>query len=203
MHEAGTSALSALDIQLRVEGTPPSRGFIVANHLSYLDIALFSAACPCFFVSKAEVARWPLFGFLAGVGGTLFVDRGSRSSAANVVREMGERFQHSIPVLVFPEGTSTDGSTVLRFHSTLFEPAVRAEAIVTPAAVRYRAAKNRNERDLCWFGDAAFLPHLWQTLKAESFEGIVRFGSSHVASDRRQAAIVAHAEVVALRRMDK
>jgi len=199
MHEAGKSALASMSIRYRVEGPLPTRGLVVSNHLSYLDIVLFAAAHPCFFVSKAEVGRWPGFGFLARAGGTLFIDRNSRTSAARVAREMVERMRNPIPVLVFPEGTSTDGTTVSRFHSTLFEPAVLAGVEITAAAVRYQTAEGFYERDLCWFGEDAFVPHLWKVLAAEPFEAVIRFGEPHAATDRRNAASAAHAEVVELR----
>ncbi len=98
-------------------------GLVVANHLSYLDIVILSAAMPCFFVAKAEIDKWPYFGKAARVGGTMFIDRSSLASAERVATMIGERLKLPVPVLFFPEGTSTDG-TMLRFHSRLFEPAI-------------------------------------------------------------------------------
>ena len=89
---------------------------VVANHLSYLDIVILSAAMPCFFVAKAEIDKWPYFGKAARVGGTMFIDRSSLASAERVAAMIGERLKLPVPVLFFPEGTSTDG-TMLRFHS--------------------------------------------------------------------------------------
>ena len=109
----------------------PSRGLLVSNHLSYLDILIYSAAAPCVFVSKAEVAKWPYFGFAARQAGTIFIDRTKRVSAQNVVQEIDRRFGEDVPVLFFPEGTSSDGVRVMHFHSALFQPAVRNSAPVT------------------------------------------------------------------------
>src|SRR6202007_644478 len=152
--------LRSLGIHYHVEGEPPARGVVVANHLSYLDILIFSSAMPCFFVAKAEIDKWPYFGRAARTGGTLFIDRARLSSADQVARQISDRLALPVPILFFPEGTSTDGSTVQRFHSWLFEPAVCAGAPVTAASVRYALADGSQERDLCWFGDAPFLPHL-------------------------------------------
>ena len=191
--------LTSLGIHYRVEGRPPSHGLVVANHLSYLDILILSAAMPCFFVAKAEIRRWPFFGKAARTGGTLFIDRSSRASAEKVAGLIGERLASPVPVLFFPEGTSSDGSTVLHFHSRLFEPAVVAGAPVTAAAVRYVLQRGAEERDLCWFGDDAFLPHLWKALGTAGFSAEVRFGEPRVYHHRRTAADHTHAEITAMR----
>ena len=172
---------------------------MVANHLSYLDIVILSAAMPCFFVSKAEVGRWPYFGRAARTGGTLFIDRKSRTSTAEVARQIAERLPLPVPVLLFPEGTSSDGSQVLRFHSSLFEPAVAARAPVTAASVRYVIDGGKRERDLCWFDDSLFLPHLWNALGTEGFSAEVTFGEPRFYPDRRTAANVTHDEVASMR----
>ena len=102
-------------------------------------------------------------------------------------------------MLFFPEGTSTDGSPLLRFHSRLFEPAIMAGAPVTAAAVRYVLEDGAEERDLCWFGDEAFLPHLWKALGTAGFSAEVRFGEPQVYPHRRAAADQTHAEITAMR----
>jgi 1-acyl-sn-glycerol-3-phosphate acyltransferase len=173
----------------------------VSNHLSYLDIAIFSAAMPCFFVSKVEVDRWPYFGKAARAGGTLFLDRSSMASAGQVAAEISERLSLQVPILLFPEGTSSDGSSVLHFHTRLFEPAVRVKAPVTAAAVRYVLADGGQERDLCWYGNESFLPHLWKALGASGFTAEVRFGEPHIYPHRRLAAVQTHTEVAAMRNL--
>lgn len=172
---------------------------MVSNHLSYLDIAIISSVMPCFFVSKAEIAAWPYFGRAARTGGTLFIDRKSRASAAEVARQMAERLRLPVPVLLFPEGTSSDGSRVLRFHSSLFEPAIVAGGPVTAAAVRYVLDAGAHERDLCWFDDTLFLPHLWKTLGTPGFSADVTFGEPRTYPDRRTAANATHDQVAAMR----
>jgi lyso-ornithine lipid O-acyltransferase len=191
--------LRSLGIRFHPKGPLPGRGLVVSNHLSYLDILILSAAMPCFFVAKKEISCWPYFGWAARSGGTLFLDRASHASAAQVAAAIAERLALPVPILFFPEGTSTDGSSVLRFHSWLFEPAVRSGASVTPAAVRYVLADAGQERDLCWFGDDAFLPHLWKVLGASGFTAEVQFGEPGIFNNRRIAARQTHAEVAAMR----
>jgi len=191
--------LASMGIRYRVTGAPATRGLVVCNHLSYLDILICSAAMPCVFVSKIEVNNWPYFGWAARTGGTLFIDRSSRASAAAVAIQIANRLSGPVPVLLFPEGTSSDGSHVMRFHSPLFEPAVAAGAPVTAAAVRYVIEHDVPERELCWYGDATFVSHLWKALDTPGFFAEVQFGEPQVYPDRRSAARDSHDEVSALR----
>jgi 1-acyl-sn-glycerol-3-phosphate acyltransferase len=199
MHFAGRLALAFLGVRLRVVGTRPVRGLVVANHLSYLDIVICSAAMPCSFVSKAEIAGWPFFGMLARFGGNLFLDRTSRTSAKQVAIQIGERLALDSPILLFPEGTSTDGSGILPFYATLYEPAIQADVPITAASVRYIPNDGTPERELCWFGDDPFLPHLWKALGAGNFTAEVRFGEPKHYPDRRTAAAETRTEVERLR----
>jgi lyso-ornithine lipid O-acyltransferase len=199
LQSACRGVLSSLGIRSIVQGTVPSEGLVVSNHLSYLDILIYSAAMPCAFVSKIEVNTWPYFGVAARAGGTLFIDRSSRASAAAVAAEMAERLRLPIPLLLFAEGTSTDGAMVLPFYSSLFEPAVKVGATVTPAAVRYVIERGVPERELCWFANAGFLPHLWKALGTPGFSARVIFGGPERYADRRDAARATHAQVSQMR----
>lgn len=191
--------IASLGIRYRIQGQPPESGLLVSNHLSYLDIVLYAAALPCCFVSKAEIGSWPLFGLFARAGGTLFVDRSSRVSAEQVTEQVAERLKGPVPILFFPEGTSTDGSRLLRFHSRLYNPAVATAAPVTAASIRYVIEDGTPERELCWFGDALFLPHLWKALGTRGFFVDVQFGEPHIYADRRIAADRTYAEIEAMR----
>jgi len=192
-------AMRSMGIRSRVKGQPPTHGLVVANHLSYLDIVILSAVMPCFFVAKMEIDAWPFFGKAARSGGTIFLDRASRTSANSVADQITQRLEMPIPVLLFPEGTSTDGSQVLRFHSRLIHPATVAGAPITAAAIRYVIEDGTPERELCWFGDALFLPHLWKTLGTAGFSAEVRFGEPRIYPDRRAAAEATHAEIETMR----
>ncbi|HSY73502.1 MAG TPA: lysophospholipid acyltransferase family protein [Alloacidobacterium sp.] len=180
--------LRRLAISLSVQGPAPRSGLIVSNHLSYLDILLYAASTPCIFVSKAEVRRWPGFGRLAQYGGTIFIERGSRTSAAETAMHMEYALRSGVTVMLFPEGTSTDGTTLLPFHSFLFEPAIEAESRVTSAAVSYQA-EGAEERDLCYYGDIRFKRHLLETIGRKAVVGRVRFDAKpRIYTSRKQAA---------------
>lgn len=199
LQDSCRKVLGSAGVAVRVSGVPPDRGLLVANHLSYLDIAVFGAAAPCAFVAKKEISRWPYFGTAARGAGTIFIERGKRASTDAVALEIAGRLHQPVPILVFPEGTSSDGSRVLRFHSSLFEPAVAAGAPITAAAVRYAADGNIPERDLCWFGDEEFLPHVWRTLGVRGLRAEVTFGEPRTYPDRRTATKAAHDEVSGMR----
>ncbi len=199
LHESGVLVMRCLGIGLRVTGTPPKSGLLVANHLSYLDIMIFGTALPCYLVSKIEIGRWPFFGTLARLGGTIFVDRSSRASAESVTEVIAERLKGTVPVLFFPEGTSTDGTELLRFHSRFFTPAVDAGVPVVAAALRYVPADGSPERELCWYGDDEFLPHIWKVLGGPDFSAEVHFGEPRIYTSRRTAADATYAEIDAMR----
>lgn len=199
LQSACCGVLRSLGISCRVTGTIPAQGLVVSNHLSYLDIAMYSAVMPCVFVSKAEVRTWPYFGLAARAGNSIFLDRSSRASAAAAAGAMAERLKAPVPVLLFPEGTSTDGTTVLRFHSALFQPAIDAGAPVTAASVRYAIRNGVPESELCWFGDQEFLPHLWKALAAPDFAAEIAFTQPAIYADRRAAARASHDLVTELR----
>jgi lyso-ornithine lipid O-acyltransferase len=199
IHSTARLVMASLGIRAVITGKPPTRGLLVSNHISYLDIVIYAATLPCSMVAKAEVSTWPLFGMMARASGALFVDRSSRSSALAVTEQVAERLRGRLPVLFFPEGTSTDGSDVLRFHSRLFIPAVEAGEPVTAAAIRYVTEDGTPERALCWFGDTLLMPHLWNALGTAGFFAEVRFGEPKVYRHRRDAADQTHDEIAAMR----
>ena len=198
VHETCVRVLRSMEIRCEVEGLIPADGLVVANHLSYLDILMLSATTPCLFVSKKEVEAWPYFGWAARVGGTMFLDRTSLASAQHVAALISERLKLPIPVLFFPEGTSTDG-TMLRFHSRLFEPAIVAGTPITAVSIRYVIDDGTPERELCWFGDDAFAPHLLKSLNTLGFHTKLHFGEPRIYPDRRVAADETFSEIAAMR----
>ena len=192
--------LRRLGFGLCVFGEPPQSGLIASNHLSYLDILFYGATVPCVFVAKTEVRSWPLLGLLAALGGTVFIQRGSTARAAEAAVRLEKLLASGVIVLVFPEGTSTDGATVLRFYPSMFEPAIRAAAPVTAAAIAYSAGQDAAEKDLCYYGDISFAPHLLGTLQLPELVATMRFASpGRIYSDRKQAAAQVREKVVELR----
>lgn len=200
LHAACGMILRRLRIAVEWRGARPTQGLVCSNHLSYLDILVYAAAMPCIFVSKREVARWPGFGFFARAGGSIFVDRQSRGSTDAVVGQIAGALDAGVPVLLFPEGTSTDGSAVLRFHPSLLEPATRMGVEMTAAAIGYQV-RCATEREICWYGDAAFTPHLLRTMGHAGLMAEVEFYPERgVYGDRKAAALELRERVEALRK---
>lgn len=200
LHRSCRVVLRRAGIQVEYRGPRPSRGLICSNHLSYLDIAVYAAAAPCVFVSKREVKSWPAFGFFARAGGTIFLDRQSRTSADIAAVEMTEAMETGVPVLLFPEGTSTDGSEVLRFHPTLLAPAIQKGLEIAAAAIAYRV-RGGEERDVCYYGDISFVGQLPRTLGRSGLSAAVEFYPEPlVYPERKAAALDLHDKVEAMRR---
>ncbi|ARO14657.1 1-acyl-sn-glycerol-3-phosphate acyltransferase [Ketogulonicigenium robustum] len=170
-------ALFCMGIGLdRVGADSAQAGAVVANHSSWLDIFVLGAAAPVTFVSKAEVATWPLIGPLAKATGTVFITRDSREAAEQVAM-MRDRFAAGQRLLFFPEGTSTDGQRVLPFRTTLFAAICAAEQslpiAVQPVSVRYAAPVGADPLLYGWFGSMGFAAHFLAVL-AQKRQGRVR-----------------------------
>ena len=200
MHHWCGIALSRLGIKLQVRGRIPAGGLIVSNHLSYLDIFAFGTAMPSVFVSKAEVRNWPVFGKLTTIAGTVYIDRSRRSDTRNANDGIRRALQQGLCVVVFPEGTSTDGSSVLPFYPSLFEPAVEAAIPITAAQIAYSMEDGDVSRDVAFVGNATFLPHLLKLLSKRGMEATVTFAPApRTFSDRKIAAVEMREEVLKLR----
>jgi 1-acyl-sn-glycerol-3-phosphate acyltransferase len=198
LHGCCHRILHRLRLRLATNAALPTRGLIVSNHLSHLDILLYGSLGPIIFVSKEEVRGWPLLGKLAENGGTVFVDRDRPAQAAEAAQQIENYLRGDIPVLLFPEGTSTDGSSVLPFRSPLFEPAMRAGCPITAAAIAY-SADGVKEEALAYYGDKVFFPHLSATLGCKNLSGSILFAGSTHYVDRKEAARVTHSLVGSLR----
>lgn len=201
LHEACARAMHAIELELRIEGQLPTHGLIVSNHLSYLDITAFSAALPCVFVSKAEVEDWPVLGRYARWAGSVFVQRHDRADAARANVSVRDALRNGVPVVLFPEGTTTDGHRVLRFHSTMLQPAIDADAPITPCSIAYEIDDGDPAQEICWWGNMTLLPHMWNLLGKKTIRTRIVFGEPlHASGDRKSLSMRLHEEVVQLHR---
>jgi len=138
--------------RLRRYGTPlPGAVMFVANHVSWIDIELMHSQRMMGFVAKAEIARWPLVGWLASRGGTIYHHRGSNDSLHGVMHQMVQRLQSGQAVGVFPEGRTTRGDAVGVFHARIFQPAVLAGVPAQPVALKY--GQRGNAQTIVAFGE--------------------------------------------------
>lgn len=198
--------LARLGIRLVVKGAPATRGpvLLVANHISWLDITSLHAARYCRFVSKADVKGWPLIGVLASGVGTLFIERESRRDAMRVVHRMADSLRAGDVVAVFPEGTTSDGVSLLPFHANLLQAAITAEAPVQPVALQFLDTPT-GQRSLapCYVGDDTLLGSVWRTVRARGITVQIVFGEPQAAleRDRRTWAADLHAAIEQLRQL--
>ena len=173
-----------------VAGEIPKAGLLVSNHMSYLDILAICSAAPAVFVSKADVRRWPLFGWLAALGGTVFIERERRTHVGAVNREIENALAEDALVVVFPEGTSSDGTAVLPFRASLLEPALRGGHAIATAWLHYELADGDAKQEVCYWGDHTFFPHLINLLGKKSIRATLRFGKfQRTTDDRKELAI--------------
>ncbi|WP_326539423.1 lysophospholipid acyltransferase family protein [Pseudorhodoferax sp.] len=185
--------LALSGIRLQLSGEPMATGpmLLVANHISWLDIVVMHAAGYCRFVSKADVAHWPLIGPLATGAGTLYIERASRRDAMRVVHQMRDRLLAGDVIAIFPEGTTGDGRTLLPFHANLLQAAISAEAPVQPLAMRFADARTGATSFAPSFvGDETLVGSVWRTLAAEHLVAELRYGvpEHHAGRDRRRWA---------------
>lgn len=191
--------LSGMKVQITVDGEPPATGLIVSNHLSYLDILVFSTVAQCAFVSKREVRSWPGVGWIASLSGTIYIDRSRKSDTHAIQPKIQAALANGVRLVVFPEGTSTDGSHVLHFHSSLFQPALDCEASVTAACLNYSITDGDASVEACYWGDMRLVPHLLNLLTKQSIQARVTFSRQHYHFiDRKQAARRMQQEVESL-----
>lgn len=156
--------LTILGVELTVTGSKVQAPvFLVSNHVSWLDIPLIASQRHLYFLSKAEVGDWPLIGMLARAVGTLFIKRGSGESVRKA-QEIASRLQQGHTVLVFPEGTTTDGTGLRRFFPQLFDAPLSAGVPVQPLAIRYLDSQGAPDQDMAFVGDDEFHHHLWAML---------------------------------------
>jgi lyso-ornithine lipid O-acyltransferase len=200
VHRWGSWYGRALNWHFTVTGTPPRSGLLVSNHVSYVDIVMLGAVSPTVFVAKAEVRGWPVFGWLARLGGTLFITRTRRLDVARVNDEMQDGIAAGRVATVFPEGTSSGGDTVLPFHASLLGSAAEGGWLVTPVWIGYTLADGDPASEICYFGDMVLLPHLLNLLTKREVRACVRYGPARTAGpDRKALARELHAAVLALR----
>lgn len=176
--------LMAIRIEIKGEPVSGKACLYVANHLSWLDILVLSAVKPMCFIAKKEVADWPLFGALATVGRTLYIDRDRRHDVKSSCAAVQKRFAEKEIVALFPEGTSSDGNRVLPFRSALMSAAdmeVDGEPVlVQPVTIAYTAVHGiplgRVRRPIfAWHGNMELLPHLLGVGRIGPFEATLTF----------------------------
>jgi lyso-ornithine lipid O-acyltransferase len=187
-------------VRVHVRGTPLEGPVLaVSNHVSWLDIPVLGGLAPVGFLSKAEVRRWPLVGWLAARTGTRFIERGAHG-ASEVTERIARDLAAGRRMHVFAEGTTTDGSDVRRFHPRLMAAAQVAGCPIQPVAIRYLPAPDGRPTPAPYFGGAVLFPHLLRVLAEPRLDVVVCFLEPLAVSDydRRGLADAAHGAVRAV-----
>jgi|SoiMethySBSTD1v2_1073268.scaffolds.fasta_scaffold256206_3 1-acyl-sn-glycerol-3-phosphate acyltransferase len=200
LQQACRRVLRILNVKINTQGPIPLKGLLVCNHLSYLDILVISTITPAVFISKSEVKRWPIFGWFAQLSGTLFVKRSRRSDVARLNQEVAQVLDAGGLVVLFPEGTSSDGRHVLPFKSSLLEPVTRLNHPVTVAFMNYSLPDGDVHEDVCYWGAMTLAPHLIKLFSKNGIQAHVAFTQlERNAHSRKELARDLHSHVVRLK----
>jgi 1-acyl-sn-glycerol-3-phosphate acyltransferase len=184
--------LRLIGIALHAQGTPrPGAKLVVANHVSWLDIAAIHAVLPeARFVSKADVKHWPLIGRLVTGAGTLYIEREKKRDALRVVHQMAQALRSGDTVAVFPEGTTGDGRTLLPFHANLLQAAIATATPVQPVVLRFFDAEHAISPLAQFLGETTLAQSAWRFVCARGLNVQVQVlepqGTAH--ADRRRLA---------------
>ena len=157
--------LRMLKVDARLHGHSPEGGgnvLIVANHISWLDIFVLMSVRPARFVAKSELQRWPVMGTLITRVGTLYVERARRHDTHKVNRRATEALARGDVLAIFPEGTTTDGTSLLPFHGSLLQPIVDAEGHVLPVTIRYLTPGGEHSAAAAYVGETSLLESFWR-----------------------------------------
>ena len=193
-----------LNIKITVsgdEGQLERGGYvIIANHVSYVDGIVLGSIFPILFVSKREVKNWPIVGQWNVLCGTIFVNRQRKGLVGRLIRELRRKLKQEANILLFPEGTSTNGDKMLPFQTVPLAAPLRSRSFIVPVTVTYKTIDERpvnsSNRDLIfWYGDMEFISHFWRLLAMRSAEVLVTiqpkiecFRYANNSTGRRQLA---------------
>jgi 1-acyl-sn-glycerol-3-phosphate acyltransferase len=203
-----------LGLRVRIVGEPVRDRAVlfVSNHCSWADILAVGSVARIAFVSKIEIAKWPLVGTAARLQRTVFVDRSRRSQTGDSIAEMVHRLASGVPMVLFAEGTSSDGNRVLPFRSALIgavrEAAARTEGgmLIQPMSICYTSINGipmgRQHRPLiAWYGDTDFMPHIKAFLPRAAVDVTISYGEPIAADASTDRKVLAKEVEAAVRRL--
>ena len=173
---------------------PKSNTIFVSNHVSYLDIIILNSIHPFAFVSKAEVANWPLLGSLASEVDTIFLDRNNPLAVKNLYKTLDDKITHGDSILVFPEGTTSNGEEILDFKKGVFMPILRAKSnhdMLGCLAIKYKLDKKYgSQKDkLAWWGDMGFFSHFLSLTMIPRWKVVVSAKKYEFGESRASAVV--------------
>jgi 1-acyl-sn-glycerol-3-phosphate acyltransferase len=208
LHRFAAMLLRRLGITVRQSGVYPQSGVVISNHMGYLDIMAFSALARCVFVSKSEIASWPVLGWMTTMSGTVYVQRGRGGSAERAKADLAAVTAENLPIVFFPEGTSSDGSSVLPFRTGLLYDCIESGQPITAACIRYRITRSNYPAaasHLPYWDDTPLAKHIFRLLNLRCIAIEIAFANAPIAfspaalADRHIAGTEAREAVLALR----
>jgi 1-acyl-sn-glycerol-3-phosphate acyltransferase len=183
----------ALPFRVTVSGKLPTQSMLwVSNHVSWTDIPLLGMLAPLSFLSKAEVRTWPVAGWLALKAGTLFIRRGAGDSKL-IQKQIGQHLLSSHPLMIFPEGTTTDGRSLRTFHGRLLSSAIETGVSVQPVAIQY-LRNGKPDQIAPFIGDDDLLSHLRRLFANETGEVHIQLLTPISSHDKERAALAFEAQ---------
>ena len=190
-----------LGVSIVIQGQAPATpALLVSNHVSWLDIPILSSVMPLSFIAKREVGGWPMFGWMAKLQRCVFVNRENRHSTGKSSAEIIDRLNLGDCLVLFPEGTSNDGRSVMPFKSAYFGVVDNLNVKVIPVTLAYQSNYNlsitrRQRPSFAWYGDMDLVPHLWEALKAGPLKVSVISHEALPKIPRKDMAKLAHATI--------
>jgi 1-acyl-sn-glycerol-3-phosphate acyltransferase len=201
LHRACKRQIKIYSCTVSFTGPVPRTGLLVSNHLSYLDILVIASITPVVFVSKSEVRQWPVIGWPTALAGTIFIERARRTHVGPINREIAAAMDAGAVVVVFPEGTSTNGEEILPFRSPLLEPVTKGNHPISVGYLHYELDGGDARNEVCYWGDHTFFSHAVNLLSKKCrVRATMRFGTfQRTTDDRKELALQLREAVLKLK----
>jgi 1-acyl-sn-glycerol-3-phosphate acyltransferase len=188
-HKWGKAVARIIGMRIQINGEAPKPPFfLVANHLSYIDVWVLFSAAKGTFIAKSDIKDWPIAGFVLSTSGLIFVDRSKKSDVTRVNAEITTHLTPSQGIFLFPESTTSSGEDVLPFKSSLFQYPAQVDIPVSAASISYSCEHKEVDcsRELCWWDDTPFPKHFWNVLKIKQFDAQITFIPDKIRSSNRK-----------------
>lgn len=195
--------LGIMGMRVRAVDAPrawPARCMLVSNHVSWIDVFAILAVAPCVFVAKSEIRGWPLVGRLVTLVGTLYIERGKHRQAQRISRDIAAALERGQMIGLCPEGTTTDGDRLLKFHTALFQPPIDAAAMLQPTAIRYLDTEGERTTAASYVDTHTLVGSVWRIAGEPFLTAELRFGPPipAIGHDRRSLAARSRREIAGL-----
>lgn len=200
--------LKILDINLVIKGIVPNKPntntLLISNHISWLDILIIYTVIMPRFVAKKEIKQWFIIGSLVKAGNTIFIDRENKRDIIAVNQKLSEELRQGSCMAVFPEGTTSEGDSILPFKASLFEPIYQSKGNVLPIIIQYRDSVGGINKRPAFIGSMSLLRSVWNVLTCYRLTAVITFGGALNATDyRSRVSLACAAEEEVIKHLEK